>query len=135
MVEFFTENLEAIIAWVVGTGILSIVYLLFKKAVLTYLRDIFIVIISNVFGVKKEGVPEIIEQSPVLSKLDKYLTDVQTSNELQLLELARKLNSPAYIESEKANLKAQFDYLFNQISDNLSQEFLNLLDGIMNNAD
>lgn len=137
VLQFIQDNLLSIFG---GTAIVGFVGLLYRKFIVAVIPKIMIwvkksviIVVSKAFGVEVSAENmEDIEKLPFVDKFNKLANDIETQNELKLIEYAQKLNSPLYTAVEKVPIQKVYDYLYEQLKSKLSPEVQEVLNAIQN---
>lgn len=114
-VLWFTENIELVIATLgitgVGTwlGLTTINRLL--PAIVASFRNILVLVFEQGFGFDRAGAEKLIDKLPVVTELETLAKEIKAYNEVKILELEHKLESPIYTDEEKARFKEILDIL------------------------
>jgi hypothetical protein len=98
-----------------------------------WVKKTVIVVVANAFGaeVSSENM-ENIDRLPFVDKFNKLASDIETQNELKLIELAQKLNSPLYSAIEKIPIEKVYTHLYEKMKPYLSKDVQEVLDTITN---
>ena len=137
ILQVIQDNLFAIIS---GTAITAFIGILYRKFVvsvipkiLIWVKKTVIVVVANAFGteVSAENM-ENIDRLPFVDKFMKLANDIETQNELKLVELAQKLNSPLYSAIEKIPIERVYVALYEKMKPYLSNDIQEVLDIIQN---
>jgi len=137
ILQVIQDNLFAIIS---GTAITAFIGILYRKFVvsvipkiLIWVKKTVIVVVANAFGteVSAENM-ENIDRLPFVDKFMKLANDIETQNELKLVELAQKLNSPLYSAIEKIPIEKVYVVLYEKMKPYLSNDIQEVLDIIQN---
>lgn len=113
--QWITENIELIIASLGITGVgtwlgLSTVNRLFPAIVNTF-KNVLILVFEQGFGFEREGAEKLIGKLPVVTELETLAAEIKAYNEVKILELEHKLESPIYTDEEKARFQEILDIL------------------------
>lgn len=113
--QWITENIELIIASLGITGVgtwlgLSTVNRLFPAIVNTF-KNVLILVFEQGFGFEREGAEKLISKLPVVTELETLAAEIKAYNEVKILELEHKLESPIYTDEEKARFQEILDIL------------------------
>lgn len=113
--QWIIENIELIIATIgiTGTGTwlgLSTVNKLFPAIVNTF-KNVLILVFEQGFGFEREGAEKLINKLPVVTELETLAAEIKAYNEVKILELEHKLESPIYTDEEKVRFQEILDIL------------------------
>lgn len=137
VLQVIQDNLFAIISGTAITAFLGVLYRKFIVSVipkiLMWVKKTVIVVVANAFGaeVSSENM-ENIDRLPFVDKFNKLASDIETQNELKLIELAQKLNSPLYSAIEKIPIEKVYTHLYEKMKPYLSKDVQEVLDTITN---
>lgn len=137
VLQVIQDNLFAIIGGTAITAFLGVLYRKFIVSVipkiLMWVKKTIIVVVANAFGaeVSSENM-ENIDRLPFVDKFNKLASDIETQNELKLIELAQKLNSPLYSAIEKIPIEKVYTHLYEKMKPYLSKDVQEVLDTITN---
>ena len=114
-VQWITENIELVIATLGITGVgtwlgLSTINRLFP-AIVSSFRNILILVFEQGFGFDREGAEKLIDKLPVVTELETLAKEIKAYNEVKILELEHKIESPIYTDEEKARFQEILDIL------------------------
>lgn len=112
---WITENIELIITTLGITGAgtwlgLSTVNKLFPAIVNTF-KNVLVLIFEQGFGFEREGAEKLINKLPVVTELETLAAEIKAYNEVKILELEHKLESPIYTDEEKVRFQEILDIL------------------------
>ena len=112
---WITENIELIITTLGITGAgtwlgLSTVNKLFPAIVNTF-KNVLVLIFEQGFGFEREGAEKLINKLPVVTELETLAAEIKAYNEVKILELQHKLESPIYTDEEKVRFQEILDIL------------------------
>lgn len=112
---WITENIELIITTLGITGAgtwlgLSTVNKLFPAIVNTF-KNVLVLIFEQGFGFEREGAEILINKLPVVTELETLAAEIKAYNQVKILELEHKLESPIYTDEEKARFQEILDIL------------------------
>lgn len=112
---WITENIELIITTLGITGAgtwlgLSTVNRLFPAIVNTF-KNVLVLIFEQGFGFEREGAEILINKLPVVTELETLAAEIKAYNQVKILELEHKLESPIYTDEEKARFQEILDIL------------------------
>lgn len=112
---WITENIELIITTLGITGAgtwlgLSTVNKLFPAIVNTF-KNVLVLIFEQGFGFEREGAEILINKLPVVTELETLAAEIKAYNEVKILELQHKLESPIYTDEEKVRFQEILDIL------------------------
>jgi hypothetical protein len=137
LLQFLQEHMFELIGGVSIITFLSVLYRRFIVSVipmiLKWIKKTVIKVIADAFGfeIDEEDMDKI-NKLPFVEKFDKLSEDIQIQNELKLVELAQKLNSPLYTELEKIPILNVYNSLYEKIKPQISQETLDILEMLKN---
>jgi hypothetical protein len=132
MIEWVQNNLELVLGGTTLTAFITYIFLRLTSVILprflNQLKDMFAVIISNLFGMSfGEGV-DMVEKLPVLNKFDDIGQELEMQIYLKLIDIKKQIASPLYTEAEKVPLEKLYDYLYAQVKEKLPQEIKDVLE-------
>lgn len=115
LVQWITENIELVIATLGITGVgtwlgLTTVNRLFPAIVASF-RNILVLVFEQGFGFDRDGAEKLIDKLPVVTELETLAKEIKAYNEVKILELEHKIESPIYTDEEKARFKEILDIL------------------------
>ena len=138
--EFVQWLQDYVFELVSGVSIVTFLTFLYRHfvvsivpTILKWVKQIVIQVVSKAFGfeVTDENI-ENIDKLPFVEKFDQLANNIQTQNELKLIELKQKLKSPIYTDLEKIPIENLYKVLYEKIKTNLSAETLQVLEMLEN---
>lgn len=131
MEAWLAENITFVVGGVAGSAVLTFMYRRFMvkhlPAIMTTITTFLATTISNLLGVSFGEGQQLVEQIPLIKKLEAEVTGAQIANESKLIELKQKILNPLYDDAETAIYITMFEALMVRLDDTITDETLGIL--------
>lgn len=124
--ELFQENGQLVALWSTLTAVVGGVAIYIVKNVIPKALNLVVTwvvkVTTKMFGGEVEGVDAAVKELPIVQKMESYSKEIQTTNEIKLIELKNKLVSPKISSIERIAYQAVYDKLIKELGTSISPE-------------